>query len=36
MVPKTIAMVSCSCMQFNVSLWKGVENALYDPDDEIE
>ena len=36
MMPKPIAMDSGSGMHVNVSLWKGNENAFYDPDDEIE
>ena len=36
MMPKPIAMDSGSGMHVNVSLWKGKENAFYDPDDEIE
>jgi glutamine synthetase len=35
-MPKPIAMDSGSGMHVNVSLWKGKENAFYDPDDEIE
>ena len=36
MMPKPIAMDSGSGMHVNVSLWKGKENAFYDPNDEIE
>ena len=35
-MPKPIAMDAGSGMHVNVSLWKGKENAFYDPDDEIE
>ncbi len=36
MMPKPIAMDAGSGMHVNVSLWKGKENAFYDPDDTDE